>query len=132
MMETPELLAAFIIAALGLGTLAGMVAARIAAWHFFGADRAQIARDQQAIARQNELLDERRAIQLNIDNELRVREEAVVELERGLRRRAKATAATIHNEEEHFDTLISVLDVDDIPHPSDLEDTAVMEAVTDD
>ena len=124
MIETFELIVAVLIGAIALGVLTGMVTAWIAVEHFHRKTLEQIARREQKIDAEWKLLDEQRKLQLRMDSEIR-------NARRNLGHQTKETVAKLRAESEHFDTMISVLDVDDLPHPSDTADTVAMPRVED-
>jgi hypothetical protein len=92
------------------------------------ADRLYNRHHHRWLKRQKAVLDLRKKLLDERYRLLRIREEQVVEREQGLRRRAKEAGAMLHAEEEAIDTLISVLDIDDIPHPNDTSDTIAIPA----
>lgn len=59
------------------------------------------------------------------------REEAVISREQQLRRSAKEASAAMNKDAESFDTMISVLDADDFPHPFENADTIALPPVED-
>jgi hypothetical protein len=127
-MDTPELIFAMFVTAGTFGVGVAFVFARIFVDRFLLEDRIKIARAQQDIAVQNQLLDERMAIQLNRDNDLRIREESV----NLLGHKVRQAAATINAEKTSFDTMVSQRILDDLPmplKPDDWEATIEMEAL---
>jgi hypothetical protein len=86
-------------------------------------------KEQKAeIARENQALNERRAVQRNADNDLRIQRQALAEAKREFRE----AAGKLETEGKNFDTLVSVLDLDEIPHPSDTADTVEFPAIEED
>lgn len=126
-MDASELVVAMFVAAVALGLLVSVVASRVAVGYFHRQELRHIALATQDIATRNRLLDERAAVQRNIDHDLRVREEAVAELGR----RARQASSTLRAEEQHFDTMVSVLDWDALPDPRENDDTIAMLRVED-
>jgi hypothetical protein len=127
-MDTPELIVAATVFNIFLTLLVAVVASRIAVDRILLAEKIKIARDKQDIAAQNELLDERMAIQLNRDNDRRIREESVNLLGHSVRQ----AAAVIKAERTGFDTMISQRILDDLPmplKPDDWEATIEMPAI---
>lgn len=99
-------LAQLIITCVIVGTIAGFIG-RFVAERFYTRPHRRRLREQEANLRiRNRLLDERKAIQLNRDNLLRIREEAVTEHEQHLRRSAKEAAAAIHAEIDDSDDTV--------------------------
>ena len=125
MIPTFEVVIAVLVGAIALGVLVGMVTAWIAVEHFHRRTLARIARSEQKIDAEWKLLDEQRKLQLRMDGEIR-------NARRNLGHQTKETVAKLRAESEHFDTMINVLDIDDLPHPSDTADTVAMPAVNDD
>lgn len=126
-MDTSELIVAMLVAAVALGLLVGVVASRVAVGYFHRQELRHIALATQDIATRNRLLDERAAVQRNIDHDLRVREEAVSTLGQ----RAKEASNTLRTEAESFDTMVSVMDWDALPDPRENDDTVAMPRVED-
>ena len=124
----------YIFLALGLTICTGVLTGVVANWLSHRDDVRQMQRweaeleaREHEVTVQNGLLNDRRAVQLNIDNELRVREEAVAELGR----RTRQTAETLRAEQTHFDTMVTTMDWDDLPHPGENDDTREIPRIED-
>lgn len=90
--------------------------------------RTWVKEEKAKIAKEKVLLIEEAANLKHERNDLRIERDAVTEA----RREFREAADRLHDEEEHFDTMISVLDMDEIPHPNDTADTVEFPAVRED
>jgi hypothetical protein len=129
-MAPAELIVAALVIGGFFGLLVSVVASNIAVERFMRGARADVVREKQEVASANKFLDERRALIRNMENDLRIREEAVALFGRGV----KKAAATIEAERAGVDTMITKKGFDDLPappKPDDWEKTIEMPAVQD-
>lgn len=146
-MDQTELFVAVLVAALALGVLASTISSYIAVEFFHRHTKFRLARQEADTMLRNEMLEEQRElqqkrintteailveqsmVQLNRDNELRVREEAVTVAEHQLAQRTAQAVTALHATKELLDDDTTIMDLDQqwLPELRDqLNDTVML------